>query len=46
MSFGTVKVHVAAILQELGAPNRAGARKVGAQYLQENKDSGKTNSAA
>jgi DNA-binding NarL/FixJ family response regulator len=46
MGFGTVKVHVAAILQGLDVPNRAGARKVGAQYLQANKDSGKTNSAA
>ncbi len=46
MGFGTVKVHVAAILQGLGVPNRAGARKVGAQYLQANKEEGPASSVA
>jgi DNA-binding NarL/FixJ family response regulator len=46
MGFGTVKVHVAAILQGLSVTNRASARKVGSQFLQANKDSGQTNAAA
>jgi DNA-binding NarL/FixJ family response regulator len=45
MGFGTVKVHVAAILQGLNVTNRASARTVGAQFLQANKDSGQANSA-
>jgi DNA-binding NarL/FixJ family response regulator len=45
MGFGTVKVHVAAILQGLSVTNRASARKVGFQFLQANKDSGQANSA-
>jgi DNA-binding NarL/FixJ family response regulator len=46
MGFGTVKVHVVAILQGLNVTNRASARKVGSQFLQANMDSGQTNSAA
>jgi DNA-binding NarL/FixJ family response regulator len=46
MGFGTVKVHVAAILQGLNVTNRASARKVGSQFLQANMDSGQANSAA
>jgi DNA-binding NarL/FixJ family response regulator len=46
MGFGTVKVHVAAILQGLGVPNRAGARKVGAQYLQARKEERPASSVA
>ena len=40
MGFGTVKVYIAAILLGLGAPHRAVAQKVGAHYLQANKDEG------
>jgi DNA-binding NarL/FixJ family response regulator len=46
MGFGTVKVHIAAILQGLNVTNRASARKVGSQFLQANMDSGQTNAAA
>jgi DNA-binding NarL/FixJ family response regulator len=46
MGFGTVKVHVAAILQGLNVTNRASARKIGSQFLQANTDSGQANSAA
>jgi DNA-binding NarL/FixJ family response regulator len=46
IGFGTVKVHVAAILQGLNVTNRTSARTVGAQLLQANEDSGQTNSPA
>ncbi len=46
MGFDTVNVHVAPILQGLGVPNRAGARKVGAQYLQAKKEERPASSVA